>query len=315
MSSESNLTSSALVFNTSIHYLSKINEYSVRAFKLLENFVKTGDGENTPKVSDIMYKNADGDFVWSDKNDTAPAGYTAIGVVTNVSATGDVTIMSLKYLEDPTPETVSDTTMKWGPTADTELPGYERDSSRAVIAKANIGTIISSFTAFTNTNSKAVAGSKQFKDIINQYDQLINDASYQGVNLLKDNNLSVRFNENNTSQLELKGKDVSSRALGITTLDWESINDVVQVLKEISAALSSIRSYQTELGNNFSIISTRQDFTENLINILTEGADKLTLADMNEESAEILSLQTRQQLAVNALSLVNQSNKAILQMF
>ena len=168
----------------------------------------------------------------------------------------------------------------------------------------------------TNSNKTFIAQiNSQYNRIINQFDDLIKDSSYKGINLLKNENLSVRFNEDNSSSFNVVGKDMSSAGLGLITKDWLSTSDVATSLKEISAALNSIRSFKTDLGNNYSIIQTRQDFTENLINILTEGADKLTLADMNEESAKMLSLQTRQQLAVNALSLVNQSNKAILQMF
>ena len=168
----------------------------------------------------------------------------------------------------------------------------------------------------TNSNKTFIAQiNSQYNRIINQFDDLIKDSSYKGINLLKNENLSVRFNEDNSSSFNVVGKDMSSAGLGLITKEWLSASDVATSLKEISAALNSIRSFKTDLGNNYSIIQTRQDFTENLINILTEGADKLTLADMNEESAKMLSLQTRQQLAVNALSLVNQSNKAILQMF
>ena len=54
---------------------------------------------------------------------------------------------------------------------------------------------------------------------------------------------------------------------------------------------------------------------DSLNQVLEEGADKLTLADMNEESANILALQTRQNLATNALSLASQANQAILKLF
>ena len=70
-----------------------------------------------------------------------------------------------------------------------------------------------------------------------------------------------------------------------------------------------------ELGSYYNIVLTRQDFTENLINVLEEGADKLTLADMNEESANMLALQTRQQLAINSLSLASQAAQGILRLF
>ena len=71
----------------------------------------------------------------------------------------------------------------------------------------------------------------------------------------------------------------------------------------------------SELGNYYSIVTRRENFTQNLINVLTEGADKLTLADMNEESANMLALQTRQQLAVNSLSLASQASQSILKLF
>ena len=51
-------------------------------------------------------------------------------------------------------------------------------------------------------------------------------------------------------------------------------------------------------------MQTRQDFTKNLINTLQTGADNLVLADTNEEGANMLALQTRQQLSTTALSLV-----------
>ena len=80
-------------------------------------------------------------------------------------------------------------------------------------------------------------------------------------------------------------------------------------------AIGALRSFAAEYGNYYSIVTTRQDFTENLINVLEEGADKLTLADMNQESANMLALQTAQQLAVNSLSLASQASQSILKLF
>ena len=155
----------------------------------------------------------------------------------------------------------------------------------------------------------------QYQQILRQYDSLIKDAAYKGINLLQTGKLNVKFNEKGSADLNVSGKDMSAAALGMQTTDWQKQVDVAQSLAEISAALKSIRNFSAELGNNYSIITSRQDFTENLINILTEGADKLTLADMNEESANMLALQTRQQLAVNSLSLASQASQAVLKLF
>ena len=86
-------------------------------------------------------------------------------------------------------------------------------------------------------------------------------------------------------------------------------------ITEIANATDYLRSYATELGNNYSIIETRQNFTEALIDVLETGSDNLVLADMNEESANYLALQTRQQLAINSLSLASQSAQSILSLF
>ena len=163
-----------------------------------------------------------------------------------------------------------------------------------------------------NNTDKAAKG---YKKLINQYDELMNDASYKGINLLKGNDLSVMFNEDRSSSLTVDGADMTSSSLGLTTFDWQTQGDIAQSLSEIANALSSIRSFTTELGNNYSILTTRQNFTDSLINVLTEGADNLTLADMNSESATMLALQTRQQLAVNALSLASEATREILKLF
>ncbi len=156
---------------------------------------------------------------------------------------------------------------------------------------------------------------ENFLQILQQYDALIKDSSYKGINLLQEQNMTVIFNEDRSAQLAVKGKNASTKALGLMTTSWETQDDVAQSLNEIAAALNQIRQMSSELGNYYSIVTTREDFTQNLINVLIEGADKLTLVDMNEESANMLALQTRQQLAVNSLSLASQASQSILKLF
>ena len=86
-------------------------------------------------------------------------------------------------------------------------------------------------------------------------------------------------------------------------------------ITSIANATDYLRSYANELGNNYAIIQTRQDFTEAMIDVLETGSDNLVLADMNEESANYLALQTRQQLAINSLSLASQSAQSVLSLF
>ena len=157
----------------------------------------------------------------------------------------------------------------------------------------------------------------QYDSIMRQIDQLAKDASYKGVNLLQENDLKVIFNEDRSSTLEIEGVDASSKGLGLndTVEKWAALDDIDGAISEIEDAITSLRTMASEFGNHYSVIQNREDFTDNLINVLTEGSDKLTLADMNEESANMLALQTRQQLAVNSLSLASQAAQSVLKLF
>ena len=174
-----------------------------------------------------------------------------------------------------------------------------------------------SFSATIDTDSRATSVD-QFNQIVDQINQLANDSSYKGVNLLKGDDLKVIFNEDRSSYIEVKGTDLTAAGLGlkeITNADWGTNQGVDDTITAIEAAVTRLRDVASEFGNNYSIVQTRQDFTENLINVLEEGADDLTLADMNEESANMLALQTRQQLGINSLSLASQAAQSVLQLF
>ena len=143
----------------------------------------------------------------------------------------------------------------------------------------------------------------------------MSDCGYQGINLLKGGNLKVVFDENRTHVFNVLGQDITSKALNITEALWQTQGDIEDVINQLNTSITTLRSLAENLGNQYSIITTRINFTEGLTDILETGADNLTLADMNEASAQYLSLQTRQQLAINSLSLASQSAQSILRLF
>lgn len=171
--------------------------------------------------------------------------------------------------------------------------------------------------AVTNGSNERAAYAKQFDSVLKQIDELVQDTSYKGINLLKGDNLTVVFNESRTSTLELKGVSFDSTGLGFTASknEWISTTDIDESLDQITKATSMLRAQASEFGQNLSTVQIREDFTENMINNLTTGADKLTLADANEEAANLLALQTRQSLATNSLSLASQSAQSVLKLF
>ena len=156
----------------------------------------------------------------------------------------------------------------------------------------------------------------QYNEILSQIDQIANDATYKGVNLLKEDELKVVFNEDRSSYLEVKGDNATSFGLGLSPVeDWGTTALIDETITDVENAISELRDMASTFGNNYSIVQTRQDFTENLINVLEEGSDNLVLADMNEESANMLALQTRQQLGINSLSLASQAAQGVLSLF
>ena len=158
----------------------------------------------------------------------------------------------------------------------------------------------------------------QYNEILSQIDALARDASYNGINLLNGDNLKVVFNEDGTSSQTITGVTFSSTGLGLDTLsasEFQSNSAIDTVLSNVDAALSTLRSQAAKFGSNLTTVQTRQDFTKNMINTLQTGADALVLADTNEEGANLLALQTRQQLSTTALSLSAQADQAVLRLF
>ena len=155
-----------------------------------------------------------------------------------------------------------------------------------------------------------------FNELRTQLDNLTNDAGYRGVNLLRGSDLTVTFNEGGTSTLTISGVDFTAAAdLDITAATFTNAAGAQTTLDELSDALDLVRGQSRVFSTNLTVIQTRQAFTENLINTLREGSDKLTLADSDEEGANLVALQTRQQLGVAALSLAAQSQQSVLRLF
>jgi flagellin-like hook-associated protein FlgL len=144
-------------------------------------------------------------------------------------------------------------------------------------------------------------------------------ATKQLVDASDQNNLTVQLNETNTSIVTVVSQNVQTNGQGLqldqAQNNWGDRSDIQNAIDQLNKATNLLRTSSSNLGTNLNIIQTRQDFTSAFSNVLTEGASKLTEADQNEESANMLTLQTRQQLGTIALSLANQSQQAILRLF
>lgn len=143
----------------------------------------------------------------------------------------------------------------------------------------------------------------EYAKIVNQLDLIAKDAHYRGVNLLKGDKMTSVFNEDRTSKLVTQGIDATRAGLGLSVEDFESVEAVRAKISEVRAARNKLRAFGSTLATNLTVIQVREEFTRGTINTHKEGASKLTDADLNEEGAEYLALQTMQQLQVMMLAL------------
>ena len=200
--------------------------------------------------------------------------------------------------------------------------------------------------ARSQTQTERGASTQQFDELGKQIYQLVEDASYQGLNLLNNTNskLEISFSPRTQSELEVPGFDLNATVVAAATVDTRIFSVVAfsgagaflfsnfgasngfsvfalnnsqvslasAVIRRLDLAISRVRSHAAKLGTNVSILETRLDFTKTYVNTLEVGGDKLTLADLNEEGANLVALQTRQQLGIQALAIAGQQQQAIL---
>ncbi len=198
-------------------------------------------------------------------------------------------------------------------------PGVDLAAADVVVAGGTTGIAESGFIAGSNelTNLKTT-----YDSIRTQIDQMVSDSGYKGVNLLTSgSSLVVKFEGTNSLTVNgfgattatLGGLNITSTATAAT--NWTSSATIDNSVNQLSSALSTLRAGSSAMSSNLSIITTRQDFSTNMVNVLTEGSGKLTLADTNEEGANMLMLQTRQSLSTTALSMASQAAQSVLRLF
>jgi flagellin len=191
----------------------------------------------------------------------------------------------------------------------------------------------------SNTRAKLAS---QFNELRSQIDNLAEDAHFNGYNLLKNTSgpfvggadmLTVKFNERieppGLSQLIVSGLSTAdfstimadaAVATGAGTDVWgvtgtAAVVAITSSIRALDSALVTVRQAAQEFGTNSAMLQIRIDFTKNLINTLRGGAADLVNADLNEESANLLSLQTRQELGTISLSIAQRSEQSILRLF
>ena len=195
--------------------------------------------------------------------------------------------------------------------------GFTSDGTTALVS----GTAVT--LGAKGTAAEVASLNSDFQSILENIDSLIKDASFKGINLLTGSNSSiVKFNADGSSALTIEGLDIGvtnnvnfNFTRDATGYDFTAAGDIGQALADTAAAVTQLRSIASTFGTDMGVIQAREDFTSELVNVLESGAGKLVNANLEEESANMLALQTRQALGIQALSISNQSNQSILSLF
>lgn len=191
-------------------------------------------------------------------------------------------------------------------------------------------------SAMSATVSDATTFATQYGVVLTQINEMAADSGYKDVNLLQGGSLTVEFAPTaSQSTLSLTGFGDSTAAFNVTGLTAEittgaagmggnwvisgqtTVNTaaIQTSIDNLEESMGNLRTESKKLSNNLSIITAREDFTSQMINTLSDGAAKLTEADMNEEGANMLMLQTRQALGTTSLSLAGQAAQGVLRLF
>ena len=168
------------------------------------------------------------------------------------------------------------------------------------------------------TGSQLTSIVDQFNEVRSQITNLANDAEYQGLNLVNSTTatLDVSFSNDTASTLTITAVDITTGGLTVASAANFSVSaNIDSSIADIDADITTLRGNASTLGSNVALLQTRLDFTESYVNVLEEGSGKLTLADLNEEGANLVALQTRQQLGIQALAFAGQAEQAVLGLF
>ena len=159
-----------------------------------------------------------------------------------------------------------------------------------------------------------------FKAILRQITQVVQNSSFDGANLLSGaaGNFQFLSNAEATSRLTLSTRTLALGGSNITITAAAGITTATiatGVLALLDASLANVNQALGNLGSQAKQIDGHLNFVSKLTDALTVGVGNLVDADLPKESARLQALQVQQQLGAQALSIANSAPQIILQLF
>ena len=196
--------------------------------------------------------------------------------------------------------------------------------SVALEAVNSLDTIVQQLKGIVNSPASAGTAAEfaelnaQYDSLLSQIDNLAADTTYQGVNLVNGTGttLTVSFSNSTSSNLTIASVDLRQTGLGLATgVTLSAATSRATAITQLDAAIATLDTKAKTLGSNVALLQTRLDFSSSYANELQAGSDKLVLADITEEGANLVALQTHQQLGISSLAFAGNSEQSILSLF
>jgi flagellin len=159
-----------------------------------------------------------------------------------------------------------------------------------------------------------------FKQLRDQINRVVSNADFNGVNMVKSSGttLYALANDSGSSRLTVQAQDLSLGGANVTlsaTASFATAASASAFIATLDADIQHVNLAMTHLGTGSNAMASQMKFVGGLQDSLNTGISNLVDADMAAESAKLQALQTRQQLAIQALMIANQSSAILLQLF
>ena len=159
---------------------------------------------------------------------------------------------------------------------------------------------------------------EDFKALRDQVAKSVSNATFNGVNMISSGGTTVAAlaNDDGTSKITVLAQDLSLGGIGLA--DTSSVGTQTlaeQMVTNVGTAIGNVSTALSKLGTGSKAISAHLTFVGKLQDSIDAGVGNLVDADLARESARLTSLQTKQQLGVQALSIANTSSATVLNLF
>ena len=211
---------------------------------------------------------------------------------------------------------VKDSLQRAGSTVDVAISGGETVSDLLLQMKEK--ALASADTSLDSASRTAL--NEDFKSLRDQISKAVSNADFNGANMIKSGGttLASLANADGTSKITVAAQDLSLGGANVTVAAAGSIGTVTTATAMIATVATSITNVSTalsKLGTGSRSLASHLTFVGKLQDTIDAGVGNLVDADLAKESARLTSLQTKQQLGIQALSIANSSSQSLLGLF